>query len=294
MVDAVLRDATVVSCGDEDYPRRLKEIRRPPVKLFVCGRIPDRQRAVAIVGARAATMSAIGFAESLARDLASAGVLIVSGGALGIDTAAHRGALLGGGETVCVLGSGLGRPYPQRNIGLFGQIRHSGGVVSQFAMDAPPKAGHFVSRNGTIAGLADVVVVVSASERSGALHTARFARQYGREVGAVSGSEGCRLLLCQGAFAVTSAASVLDAINGTPEFLSVAMPEPGSAEAKVLAALNTTPQSIEKIRGDAGVTDPVATRALTFLELEGLALRAPGCRFIRGFCGSEHSQKAEI
>jgi DNA processing protein len=172
---------------------------------------------VAIVGARAATMVAMKRAHALARHLGARGVHVVSGGALGIDGAAHRGALAGGGTTTVVLGSGLDVAYPDRHGALFDRIVRAGGaLVSLLDDDMPPRRGTFLQRNPLIAALAEVVVVVEADVRSGSLSTARAGRELGRVVAAWPGSRGCDRLLADGAAIVEGAEDVDRALAGAP------------------------------------------------------------------------------
>src|SRR5881628_3538011 len=195
--------------GDPRYPALLGAIPLPP-RLFVRGSIGDEDAlAIAIVGSRHATPYGIGVAEQLASELAARGVTIVSGLARGIDTAAHRGALAAGGRTLAVLGCGLDVVYPLENRALARAIEAQGALVSQFAPGMPALPGHFPARNRTLAGLALGVVVVEAADRSGALITAGFAGDLGREVFAVPGritsptSAGAHRLIQDGAKLVT-------------------------------------------------------------------------------------------
>jgi len=178
--------------------------------------------AVAIVGARAASGVAMQRAHALAKHLAGRGVRVVSGGALGIDGAAHRGALAGNGATTVVLGSGLDVPYPARHAQLFAEIvRRGGALVSMFGDRMPPRRSTFVQRNPLIAALSDVVVVVEADVRSGSLSTARAGRKLGRIVCAWPGSPGCERVLVAGAALVESAADIDAALAGSPRHRAV-------------------------------------------------------------------------
>lgn len=185
--------------------------------LFYRGRAPNLQRAVAIVGSRAAYRSERSLAGELAEALAARDVAVISGGAIGIDTAAHEGALAAGGPTVAILGSGLDRPYPPRNVALFERIARQGWLLTPFAPDEEPLAWHFPARNGLIAALAQTVVVVAAAERSGALDTARKARALGRPLLAVPRTAGCRALIARGeAIAIEDATGLCAALDGQP------------------------------------------------------------------------------
>jgi DNA processing protein len=206
-----------------DWPRGLCDLADPPERLEVVGSLPDWSQAVAVVGTRKPDARGREFARRLARELAEAGWVVVSGGAAGIDAEAHRGALEAGGPTVAVLGSPLKRPYPQRNIELFQQIIKNGCVLTETLEGAPMYRGRFVSRNRLVAALAKVVVVVQAPLPSGALSTAAVARRLGRPIlgvphapGDVRGA-GCSLLLSQGAGICRGSSDVLSlAAAGSP------------------------------------------------------------------------------
>ncbi len=184
------RDGTqIVALADEDYPGRLREIYDPPAVLYLRGTIGeiDRQIALAVVGTRDHSEYGWRAAETLARGLASVGVVIVSGMARGIDTAAHKGALKGDGRTVAVLGSAIDNPYPKENRDLYEFIASNGAVVSEFAPGEPTRPQNFPRRNRVITGLSLGVLVVEAPERSGALISARHAAEQNRDVFAVPG-----------------------------------------------------------------------------------------------------------
>lgn len=204
-----------------DYPCLLREIVDPPPIIGVLGTISAEADAcaVAIVGARRASHYGLRVARVLATGLARSGVTVISGLARGIDAAAHGAALDAGGRTLAVLGSGHGRVYPAEHRRLAQEIAGQGAVLSEFPIDAPPRAHHFPMRNRLVAGLSLGVVVVEAAQRSGALITARLAMEEGREVGAVPGpvdeprSEGTNALLADGAVLVRSAEDVVEAIR---------------------------------------------------------------------------------
>jgi DNA processing protein len=243
----------------------------------------ESDRVVAIVGARAARGHSMALARAIAADLAWAGVLVVSGCAIGVDSAAHRGALDGGGKTIAILAGGLDAPYPGRNRPLFTDIEAAGGaLVSAQADGEPPRRGTFIRRNEVIAAMVDAVVVIEAQAGSGSLTTAAAAARLGRVVGAAPGSVGCEALLARGAALVESAADVLAALRGEPRQPFVELPEHGSREALALAALDSiAPRSGEVVAASCGIDLREATRALTGLELEGLALLLPGQTYLR-------------
>ena len=205
---------------DEEYPTALRSIPDPPLYLFVRGSIQETDEvAVAIVGTRHATEYGRGLAHSFGRDLARRGVTVVSGLARGIDTAAHRGALEGGGRTFAVCGCGLDVVYPSENKTLMEDIAANGAALSEFAPTVHPEPWHFPARNRIISGLSAGTIVVEAAERSGALITSDFALEQSREVFAVPGnvhkgqSKGCHGLIKQGATLVENVDDVINALN---------------------------------------------------------------------------------
>ena len=207
---------TYITLYDTHYPLVLKSIYLPPPVLYIKGMIAAaHMSAVALVGARKADAYGSAVISQLVPELVTHGYSIVSGGAVGIDTLAHIAALQAGGTTVAVLGSGLLRPYPGVNAQLFEKIANTGGcVISPFSLTRAALAEHFPARNRIIAGLSAVTVVVQAAEKSGALITARYALEQGREVGAVPGpitsalSAGCHKLLSEGAALITHAQDI--------------------------------------------------------------------------------------
>jgi len=222
-------------------------------------------------------------ARSIAAELARAGTLIVSGGAIGVDSAAHRGALDVGGKTVAVLAGGLDSPYPERNRPLFAEIMAAGGgLLSAQPGGMPPLRGTFVRRNWMIAGMCDAVLVIEAQASSGSLYTASAALELGRVVAAAPGSPGCEALLARGAALAESGDDILAALRGEPRRPLLHLPEAGSREAVALAALDTrSPRSGAAVAERCGMDLREATRALTGLELEGLALLLPGQTYLR-------------
>jgi len=254
------------------------------------GRLPAEARCVAIVGARAASGHAMAATRSLAEELAWAGIVVVSGGAIGIDAAAHRGALDAAGDTVAVMATGLDIAYPARNRPLFEEILSSGrgALISAFPAGVPPRRYRFVRRNRIIAGLADAVIVVEAGLASGALYTAAAARDYGRLLGALPGSPGCEALIAQGAAVVETAADLESALAGRPRRPQVIVPEPASEQGVVLAALSREAALGEdELSTNTGLQARDVARALTGLELEGLAVLLPGRSYVRSSLADE-------
>jgi DNA processing protein len=270
---------------DDEYPSRLRQVADPPPVLFVRGTLgPADAHAVALVGTRRATSYGHAVAERLARELAGAGVTVVSGLAKGVDTAAHRAALEAGGRTIAVLGNGLDQVYPPENAGLVRQIveRDAGAIVSEFAPGVPPDGVNFPRRNRIISGLSVGTVIVEAGERSGALITADFALEQGREVMVVPGSilnpmcAGSNELLKQGATPVTCAADVLSILSPQSYELSPArvarhVPELAPQENFVLRALGNEPRHVDELARALGIRPGELSATLAMLELRGIA-----------------------
>lgn len=214
----------VITFDDRAYPPMLKEIFDPPPVLFVRGKLKPYQYGVAVVGSRQATAYGRTAAERLSAELAQCGVAVISGLARGIDTAAHRGALNVQGYTVAVLGCGVDVVYPRENKKIMDEIMEDGVVVSEFPLGTSPEPWHFPSRNRIISGLAHVIVVVEAAEKSGSLITVDLALDLGKEVMAVPGSiysktsRGTLKLLKQGAKMVTEVEDILEEIGAESLF----------------------------------------------------------------------------
>ncbi len=264
--------------GESGYPRLLAEIPDPPVRLWIRGEasleVLDRP-SVAIVGARACSGYGRTVARSLATECAAAGAVVVSGMARGIDGEAHRGALAGGGTTVAVLGCGIDRDYPAAHTELARAIMAAGGLVaSEYEPGVEPAPWRFPARNRVIAGLARATVVVEARERSGALITADFALEDGREVLAVPGeitsalSSGTNALLRLGATPATCAGDVLEALGLEAREAARRVPTDPVAE-KVLSALATGAATADELVRATGVGASELAAALAMLELAG-------------------------
>lgn len=263
---------------DRSYPERLRAVSDPPSLLYVLGNLRKHDLVVAIVGTRAAPRAATDCAHQLAEDLGGSGAAIVSGGALGVDTAAHRGALAADAATLAVLGNGLDIAYPPRNARLFDEIpRRGGALITTYKEGQPPLPHQFVRRNRVIAAMADVVVVVHAGARSGALHTARAARSYGRVVVAVPGSAGSEWLLCTGAAVAETADDVLAAVRGEPRRPEVDLPASDSELGRVLLALDgCVGRNPSELSTHTGLNPRRINQHLLGLELSGLAVSLPG------------------
>ncbi len=238
---------------------------------------------MALVGARAATRHGRERALAFAGELAESGHCIISGGALGIDSAAHEGALRVGGITTAVMACGLDRYYPRRNQRLFEAIVERGGaVVSPYDEGCEPLRWRFVRRNQVIAALADLVLVVEAGTNSGSLHTARFALGLGRKLAAVPGSPGCELLLAEGIAAVGSAEDAKAVLAGEAVTCSAQLPKAGSVADRVLRRLSSHKAlAAADLHEELGIPLREAQRALLRLQLDLLAVALPGQRYRR-------------
>jgi DNA processing protein len=282
----------LLHCGHPGYPRYLQHLPDPPPVLYALGTLEVAdERAVAVVGSRAASSYGRSVTRALARDLARAHVTVISGLARGIDAAAHRSALEAGGRSLAVLGSGLDRPYPPEHATLIQQLAASAGVVTEFALGTPPVPTNFPVRNRIIAGLALATVVVEAAPKSGALITARLANDYGRSVFAVPGSVGSLLsagpheLIRQGALLVQSAADVLAALGWSlpPEsVLETGDSLPAAPSVEILNALEPRGESVsvDELCQRLRRTPQELLPQLIALEACGAIQSAPGMRFL--------------
>jgi DNA processing protein len=277
------------------YPEPLRELSKPP-RLWVRGCLPDAP-AVAVVGSRRATEYGLGVAELLGHELGRAGITVVSGLAYGIDAAAHRGALASGGQTVAVLAGGIDRLYPLRHLALAGAIRRQGAVVSEEEPGTEPLPGYFPKRNRIIAALCAGVVIVEASDRSGALHTAEHALSLGREVLAVPGSifsptsRGTNALLAAGAKPLLSVQDVV--ANLATESLALGAPLPATLTTAspgrprdnlarlLIRQLRDTPRHVDDLSAAAEAPLWQVAATLTRLELDGFAVSPSPGLFVR-------------
>jgi DNA processing protein len=282
---------TLLTLESPAYPRLLREIPGAPPLIYVRGGLLADDWAVAVVGTRAPSTYGREAAYRLAGDLARAGVTIVSGLALGVDTLAHTAALDAGGRTLAVLGSGVDRPYPERNRKLAERILEQGALVSDFPLGTAPVAANFPPRNRLISGLSRGTLVVEAGERSGALITVEFALEQGREVLAVPGSifarqsAGAHRLLRDGAALVTCAEDVLAALEMTAASVQrearAELPA-DPVEAALLALLGYEPQPIDELGRAAGLPAPAVAAALAVLELKGLVRQPAPLQYVLG------------
>ncbi len=277
---------------EQAYPELLRHIFDPPPGLFVRGRLlPEDNLAVSIVGSRRPTPYGLAVSEKLAKELAQAGITVVSGMARGIDTAAHKGALQAGGRTIAVLGCGIDVIYPRENQRLYAQIISAGAVISEFPCGSPPEAWHFPVRNRLISGLARALVVVEAGEKSGALITADLALEQGREVMTVPGnitsnlSRGPNNLIKQGARLVEGGRDVLEEIGLGTLFKPQASPTTSLAltmeEERIYQLLSYELVSLDVLIERTGLAASQVLSALMFLEIKGLVNQFPGKFYTR-------------
>ncbi len=275
-----------ITHDDPSYPRQLFDTPCAPLYLYTHGRraLLDGP-AMAIVGSRGATRQGVANAEAFARALSEAGLTIVSGLALGIDAAAHRGGLAGAGATVAVVGTGADRIYPRANEALARQIAEDGCIVSEFSLGTPVMRGNFPRRNRIISGLAKGVLVVEAALKSGSLITARLAAAQGREVYAMPGSihaplaRGCHALLREGACLVDTVADLLGGL-ASPAPIRLQVPlTPG--QLALLDALGHAAIDVDTLAAQAGVAAGALAAQLLLLELAGRVERLPGGMFQR-------------
>lgn len=279
--------------ADAAYPSRLLCLDVAPELLWLRGRWDTRLPAVAVVGARLGSMAGKSRSFALGRDLASAGVAVVSGGAVGIDAAAHRGALSASGRTLVVLGTGADVVYPRSHRDLYDQVeRAGGGLLSMFPPGTPPKPWHFPVRNQLIAAMSDVIVVVEAELGSGSRITALAGQRLGRVVACVPGSPGADELLRRGAYPIEGAADLLPLLGAVrtqqplpPPELSL-FPRPAAPEhffdqaQQVRGALSGTPRDIGELAALTGLSAAACAQAIVDLELSGLCARLIGGRYV--------------
>jgi len=273
----------VITLADETYPRALLEIADPPALLYAHGNVKLLQRpALAVVGSRNATAQGESNAESFARTLSDAGLTIVSGLALGIDAAAHRGGLAGASSTVAVLGTGIDVIYPRRNAALAEEIAARGVIISEFPLGTAAAAGNFPRRNRLISGLARGCLVVEAALASGSLITARCAADQGREVFAIPGSihspfsKGCHALIKNGAKLVESAEDVLAELSGFQASGYASTARAAAPASGLLAHMGHDPVDVDFLCTRAGLSAEQVSSELLRLELDGRITALPG------------------
>ena len=288
----------IVTLGDADYPAPLLQTADPPCLLYAMGltdQLPQLQatRALAVVGSRNPTPQGRLNAQAFAKSLVQSGLTVISGLALGVDGAAHEGALEGAAPgqlgTIAVVGTGLDRVYPRQHLALAHQITQQGLILSEYPLGTPPLNAHFPRRNRIISGLCQGTLVVEAALESGSLITARQALEQGREVFAIPGSihspqsKGCHSLIRQGAKLVESAQDVLEELRLPDPFAQVplALNTPAPAETGLLALLGHDPTSLDALQARSGLPTADLQAELLDLELAGQVERLPGGLFQR-------------
>ncbi len=279
---------TILTLADEAYPRLLLEIADPPPLLYLRGQTALLEKnGLAIVGSRNASPQGLANAEGFARAFSDAGLTIISGLALGVDAAAHRGGLSGSGSTIAVLGTGADSLYPASNRKLGEEIANRGLLVSEFPVGTPPVAANFPRRNRLISGLARGCLVVEAAVSSGSLITARQAGEQGREVFAIPGSihsplsRGCHLLIKQGAKLVESAADVLEELGAEKPIMSGSIPKQSGVDNELLLHMGYDICTLDALVSRSRLTVDAVSAMLLNLELEGKIASLPGGRFQR-------------
>ena len=286
----------LMTWSDADYPRLLREIPDPPVMLYIIGeRQLLSQPQLAIVGSRNPTPAGRENAEAFARALSGVGLTITSGMALGVDGAAHRGALEAGGKTIAVAGTGLDRVYPARHRELAHLIAQQGALVSEFPLGTPPRPENFPVRNRIISGLSLGTLVVEAALQSGSLITARLAAEQGREVFAIPGSihspqaRGCHALIRQGAKLVEIAQDILEELGPLAQLTCLPREDEKKSTATKIAAplaqllehVGYDPVSIDALIERSGLTADAVSSMLLQMELQGLVTASAGGKYQR-------------
>ncbi|MDR0378778.1 MAG: DNA-processing protein DprA [Candidatus Accumulibacter sp.] len=292
----------IVTLADSAYPRALLEIADPPTLLYVIGQVEwlNQPMILSIVGSRMPTPQGILNAEQFARALAETGLVIASGMALGIDAAAHRGALAAHGKTIAFVGTGIDRVYPASNRELAHEIGARGVIVSEFPLGTPAAASNFPRRNRLISGVARGVLIVEATVESGSLITARLAGEQGREVFAIPGSihspqaRGCHRLIKEGAKLVETAQDILEELHWStpasePTPIPASLPvssapfgaggEDADGREKILSLMGYDPCGLDELAVRSGLSADVLSVHLLHLELEGRVASLPGGRY---------------
>ena len=298
---ALSKNYRIITQTDPDYPLLLHQIPDPPPFLYVHGCLDGKADYIAVVGSRNATSYGLTAGRRLCRGLGAMNFGIVSGMALGIDTAAHQGAMMGKGKTVAVLGSGLGNVYPRENLKLFHQIAENGAVISEFSVMTGPEAHNFPLRNRIICGMSHGTLVVEAAKKSGSLITARLAAEQGREVFAVPGSiysfksTGPHDLIKQGAKLTENVQDIVEELKHVIRDSDIPLnaghnrtvacfkaDQEGSLnpdEAGVLAVLEPYPAHIDDLSRKLSMKPGKLAGILLKLELMGMVIQSPGKRF---------------
>jgi DNA processing protein len=280
----------ILTWQDESYPARLREIDQPPPVLYIRGEyLADDLFAVAIVGTRRVTAYGRQITEELSSFLAANGITVISGLARGVDAVAHQSTLKAGGRTIAVLGSGVDKIYPPEHRGLAAQMMERGAIISDYAPGTPPDASNFPPRNRIISGLSLAVVVVEAGETSGALITAEFAAEQGREVFAVPGSilapqsKGTNKLIQRGALPLLSVNDLMQALDltriGEQKAVRKTIPA-DETEARVMNVLSNEPLHVDEIRNQTELPIEKVSATLALMELKGMVRQVGGMNYV--------------
>ena len=285
-------DIRYIANSDQEFPEKLKELYDCPKGIYVRGKLPDPgKKSVAIVGARMCSAYGRATASYFARVLAANDVQIISGLALGIDGAAHEGALMAGGATFAVMAGAVDTCYPRAHIELYEQMRRTGGIISEEPCGCPPLPKLFPKRNRLISALSDMVLVVEAKKKSGSLITADFAAEQGRDIFAVPGrledslSEGCNELIFQGAGIAISPERMLEIMGKNCEksdnsklFMQNVL---ARQENMVYSCLSLQPKTLEELCAAAKLPISSVTESVMLLQLQGLAKERGRKRYVR-------------
>jgi DNA processing protein len=280
----------ILTWDDEAYPPRLKDIEHPPPVLYIRGEVlPEDHFAVAIVGTRKATSYGRQITEEISTFLATNGVTVISGLARGVDAIAHAATLKAGGRTIAVLGSGVDRIYPSEHRDLAEKVMARGALISDYPVGTPPDSSNFPPRNRIISGLSLAVIVIEAGETSGALITAEFAAEQGRDVFAVPGSvlapqsKGTNKLIQNGAIPLLSSQDLMQALNLTrvvEQKTARKILPVDEVEAKVLKTLGNEPLHVDEVRNQTGLPIEKVSAALIMMELKGIVRQVGGMQYV--------------
>jgi DNA processing protein len=288
--DILKKEIKILTWEDPDYPDKLMNIDQPPPVIYIRGSVkPEDRWAVAIVGTRRVTSYGRQVTEQVSTYLARNGLTVVSGLARGVDGVAHQTTLANNGRTIAVLGSGIDQIYPPEHRQLAEKIIENGAVISDYHPGTPPDAGNFPPRNRIISGLSLATVVVEAGETSGALITATFAAEQGREVFAVPGpiyapqSKGTNRLIREGAQPLLDPVDIMESLNlrKMDHYKQASLLLPGDElETKLMEILNLEPVYIDEIQSKAGYPVEKVSAALTMMELKGMVKQVSGMTFM--------------
>lgn len=298
---------TILSWQDSTYPQLLSHIYDPPALLFIKGAFGENVPRIAVVGSRVASSYGLFVTENISRELVLHGITVVSGLARGIDTAAHRGAISGRGQTIAVLGNGLDTIYPPENHNLSKRISEHGALITEYPVGTPPHASHFPARNRIISGLCQGVLVVEAGEKSGSLITARLALEQGREVFAIPGaidspgSKGTHKLLKDGAKLVESVEDILEEIVLALDLAKTNKPVPKAmvnkenalVEGKIdskkgelsfeeqtfLSHFRNSPKAVDELICLTGLSCQTVQQLLMMIEIKGYLQKMAGSKY---------------